>query len=603
MKTSWRTRQYVGVGLALLAFIAGWGSRSRAEGDSETYSISLVKTADRNPQVRTVGDTRVVTEPYVVKRGDYIFKILRTKGVVSTRKEFIRILEVLKKLNPSLTNVDLIHPGQQLLIPLKIEPVTSGAGPAPPVPAAPAEAPTAVADLERVDFEKYTVKSGDTLFKVLRGKFRIPDADLYGTYLTLLRKLNPAIKDVNTIYPGQVVRLPIYTPTLVRKSITRAAAPGASPREPSGRALDASKPGPGTVSSRGTRTANPVGEDLAAVFTEMGEEWIGTGEHFIPLKSGGQINLKAASFPVINVRNGMRVIVDLNTRLPGKVAKLIESSWDGYRVVHLDASDTLRSSLQKVLGACGYPEVRSKGVPVIVHGSIPLSVGGDWVVTVERGASGGRPLIAALRVVEPNGAPIDQSIKEFLKEMGVTVIEYPRPHGERTNGAAAPTPLYSLDSPAALVEAVLRRTGRSFSTHLDIPAFQSRKADLQLIIKADFFLRVGGKDAIIDLTGLSPEVVSFLAEHRFATLPLAGETGPISMTGRLLEFLGVPFDGAPHRFLAAGTEEARTIAFTLPGIVFADAAGAPVFVTDRDIPLQIGAFLSRKGFNILKVSF
>ena len=70
-----------------------------------------------------------------------------------------------------------------------------------------------------------------------------------------------------------------------------------------------------------------VGDDLGIIFAEMGEDWVQTGEHFIPLKSEGQIDLRAASFPILNLRDGLRVIVDLNNELPETMATLIESSW------------------------------------------------------------------------------------------------------------------------------------------------------------------------------------------------------------------------------------------------------------------------------------
>ena len=64
------------------------------------------------------------------------------------------------------------------------------------------------------------------------------------------------------------------------------------------------------------KKANTLVNDLGNIFVEMGEEWIQTGDHFLPIDSMGSINIKAASFPIIYLQNGQRVIVDLNNELP-----------------------------------------------------------------------------------------------------------------------------------------------------------------------------------------------------------------------------------------------------------------------------------------------
>ena len=110
---------------------------------------------------------------------------------------------------------------------------------------------------------------------------------LHNEYLSLVKKLNPSLEDLNTIYPGQVIRIPIYSPETVRKPIQAAVSP--RPRE--------RLPEPAKAELK----PNPFSLDLETLFLAMGEEWVNTGEHYIPLKSGGQIDLKAKSFPIINL--------------------------------------------------------------------------------------------------------------------------------------------------------------------------------------------------------------------------------------------------------------------------------------------------------------
>ncbi len=133
--------------------------------------------------------------------------------------------------------------------------------------------------------------------------------------------------------------------------------------------------------------------------------------------------------------------------------------------------------------------------------------------------------------------------------------------------------------------------------------YQSQKADFKLIVTADFFLKVKGRDAIIALTNLGPEVISFLGEHQFSVLSLAGEKEPLAIVSKTLEFIGVPFDTGPHDFMAAKRDDSKNIRLSLPGNVFSDKDGKPVLVSPLSLPREIAVFLSHRGYRILVLSF
>jgi len=43
--------------------------------------------------------------------------------------------------------------------------------------------------------------------------------------------------------------------------------------------------------------------------------------------------LKADSFPVLNLKTGRRIIVDIRNELPEDIAHLIEADWEEYRIL------------------------------------------------------------------------------------------------------------------------------------------------------------------------------------------------------------------------------------------------------------------------------
>ena len=182
-----------------------------------------------------------------------------------------------------------------------------------------------------------------------------------------------------------------------------------------------------TASWQVQQTNLSVSEGLGAILPQMGEQWVHSGEHFIPMKSGGHINLKADTYPIVKGPGGATLIVDLYNSLPPRMGRVIESSWGNYRIVHLSPTDDLQSAFNKILKAFQYPKVFKKGEPLKLTGTIPVSITGDWIVIPPRDDSGKTPGFIVINLLDDKSKPVPQSVKAYLNGLGVRVVEYPSP--------------------------------------------------------------------------------------------------------------------------------------------------------------------------------
>lgn len=565
--------------LALFAIFSAkplLNAQEKQEGD---YSISLVQAAEAEKDVKEVDGRKILTEPYEVRPGDHLWRILREKGLLKKRG-LQEVLHLLKRLNTALTNLDLLHPGETIIIPLVVSPITETKKSAPKVQ----EPPVPVESLKDVDLELYTVQPGDSVIKIVKRRYNIGDKELHDEYLDLLKKMNPSIESIHRVFPGQKLRMPIYSPQVVRMPLPKPPASEAKPE-----------------TEIPSEPPSDLMRQVAGIFKAMGVDWLEAGQHFIPLKSGGQINLNADSFPIINLPHGRRVIVDFGGGLPERMVGLITTNWENYRVVRLNSSDGLKGSVGKILTACSYPRLYHGNEAVELPGDITLRLKADWIIqTAEEGPSrNGR--YVALSLMEPGSARISSSLLNLLEEMGVRVVEYP-PAGESlgTPPSRSET-LKGGGSTSELVETMLRLAGLSFSRDAEIPVYQSRKSDFNLIVKADFLLNSIGGEKIIDLTGLGPEIVSLLKDHQFPVLRLDEQSDPPSVISKLLEFTGVPFDSDPHRFLAAKRDESRNISIAVNGLTFSAHDGQKILVPACALPETLKGFLSEEGYRILEI--
>ncbi|UCF84891.1 MAG: hypothetical protein JSV50_04460, partial [Desulfobacteraceae bacterium] len=286
-----------------------------------------------------------------------------------------------------------------------------------------------------------------------------------------------------------------------------------------------------------------------------------------------------------------------------KMAELIESSWGNYRVLHLVEGDSIMSALDKILGLCDYPKVSKIGEPLELGGDIPIRITGDWIIALSKTKSGEGPSFVVINLTDGPAQNTPRMIKDYLMTLGVKVVDHPPGEDKDADMVEKVAPLEGGEKPESLVRTLLDLTGRSYSTQVEIPVYQRQKADFKLIIKADFFLKIKDRDAIIDMTGLGPEVISLLEEHKFLVLSLAAEKNPLSIVSMTLGFLGIGCHDGPHPFLATKRGDSRNVKLTLTGITFSDSNGNAVLATPLSLPDEIMAFLSKRAYRVLSLSF
>ncbi|SHJ60872.1 LysM domain-containing protein [Desulfatibacillum alkenivorans DSM 16219] len=172
----------------------------------------------------------ILCDAYVVQKGDHIIELLRLRGQISA-EDFPEFLSIFKAINPHITDVNRIFPGQFLLIPLKKLPPGSlpeqdmGSVTLPLVTSQVPEDTPAVKPEDLIEhYEKYTVKRGDTLSGIMSPRFGGVGSPSYLAAIERFKELNPNIENVNRIYAGQRITLPKTVPMAAPKPGAMAAA-------------------------------------------------------------------------------------------------------------------------------------------------------------------------------------------------------------------------------------------------------------------------------------------------------------------------------------------------------------------------------------------
>jgi len=149
----------------------------------------------------------ILCDPYVVQRDDYVVKLFRQRGEIA-EKDFPEFLDLFRRLNPHVSDINLIQPGQHIYIPLKKLEKDMLLGQETGVVTIPFVTVTNMQEFIKNYSDEYTVKKGDYVSKLITRRYGNYGTPAYKQGIELFKLLNPQITDLDRIYPGEVVLLP-----------------------------------------------------------------------------------------------------------------------------------------------------------------------------------------------------------------------------------------------------------------------------------------------------------------------------------------------------------------------------------------------------------
>ncbi|WP_035237132.1 LysM peptidoglycan-binding domain-containing protein [Desulfobacter vibrioformis] len=174
-----------------------------------SFSAMGVKTSFKKYSLFRYDNRVYLCEPYLVQKDEWLYKIFRRKGEIST-SDFPLFLNIFKAINPQLGKIDAISPGSQILIPLKQVDKNdyeqdSNSTVAVPVLAFSTEIKPATLSRHT---HKHELKAGDTISKLLSEEFLTPRGNVSKVGEKAILHLNPGITDINCIYQGKSIIIP-----------------------------------------------------------------------------------------------------------------------------------------------------------------------------------------------------------------------------------------------------------------------------------------------------------------------------------------------------------------------------------------------------------
>ncbi len=315
----------------------------------------------------------ILCAPYTVERNDWVLKIFKLRGEIA-QKDFTHFLQIFRRINPHIRNIDRIRPGQQIYIPLRR--LREGSGP---------ENTSGIVTIPFVDLTQsagrkpppantYKVKRGDTVSKLIAGQFGRFGSTTYKEAVALFKQLNPHVRDIDLIFTDQTIFLPRGRPAPQDLALRRnAKSSGASPYPQPVTEPDKKRSG-----SSARRPAKPMIPPLAEAAAIMDAKLLDNGKYYFPRSDKGDLELNLARKPVLEMSDGRRIMLSGEQKLSPEDLETVKTKWKAFTQVNIPSGAPVEDILNTVLSSVN----KATQTPSLSFsaGGAQISIRAKWII-------------------------------------------------------------------------------------------------------------------------------------------------------------------------------------------------------------------------------
>jgi LysM repeat protein len=452
-----------------------------------------------------------IGKPYIIREGDTLYSIIRNRLGIRSPKALQEALDMIKKLNPNLSDPRKLRPGQALILP---ETQFSSAK-----------------DTFGVESVFYKVKKGDSLEKILMSQLNVRRTNMT-QMLHSIQEMNPRLSNVDHIVVNQVLRLP---------SIGSTEDIGGSVLTEGGNdsLIDPDKP---IIISESLKRNLLLAGDILNRFKGS---LVTDGQYYLPLEDYGQISIDCSSIPMVEFDDGSIVFIELKSRLPVRVKTLVKEHWPNYRFTSVHEKDTLISILQKVINQSSFYRMKKDGRFVL--GEKPaVQITPEWSIQQTQNISDANPSAHQGLLFYKNSAQsLPSYLAKYLSERGIVLTEVVVDSGiirDKQDGLSLlPVPNISGASKIDLIHNLLVLLGQDAAKDVELNLFDKEKGGFNLTMRADIVLKRDGTQTIFSFGKIPQEFADMLKKDGNEILILTDTDTKIKLITKILTYLNVSY--------------------------------------------------------------
>ena len=282
-----------------------------------------IKTSYKQYKVYEYKGEKILCEPYVVQKDDWLYKIFRRKGVIST-DNFPLFIDIFSTINPGVSNVDVIDAGASILIPLRKIKDDDYKEESPGIVKVPVIKYANIPKMFKPHVTKHKVKKDEFVSTLIDKQFLHKDGSITKQGIKAFQLSNPDVKNIDLIYEDSSIFLP--DPALLSK--------------PWFKSLFAKKPD--GLNIRKAKVKNKIKEppivneyqnsQLEKYASLIGGTLASTGNYYFPDQNNNMSKIDLSITPIIKLDNGQKILLIPEGVYNKRMIAALKARWENIKV-------------------------------------------------------------------------------------------------------------------------------------------------------------------------------------------------------------------------------------------------------------------------------
>ena len=550
----------------------------------------------------------ILCDPYVVKKDDWVFKLFREKGEISNR-DFPEFLRIFKRLNPHIHDIDMIRPGQKIIIPLKkvdqdeLPEQSSG------VVTIPYLTNVTLPDDTAKYSTDYRVKEGDCVSILISQRYGNYGSPSYQEGEKLFKMMNPQIQNLNLIYAGQMIRLP--DPKSQNQLQSQAQSQPQAPQysaeiqknpvedhPESSVAFDEKIP----LSSSENSRQEPSDSPLSKVASVLDAKLFNKGDYYIPRPGQEDYKIELSKTPFIELEDGKRIFFTSGNENQHAEIKMLKSFWKDVLIVNVTPDDSIEKVFDTVFGNLEGDVIKHR-LSFSDHG-VEVEVKGKWII--EKPAKNGEAKrYLCITIINDLKERTPQSIVRYLDQNNIIIkeiligehIEEPKSNVSRSNITDKNPIIIDTSDHETFVKDVLMAMGYQYAPNKNI-SFQY--AGIQINATSNLASKDNDNMFYIDFGNFYGDAIHFIEKSGYPIIQIKDNDGLDDIIQKLLGAMNISFIKDPT-FLAAKRPAAYNTRLTIPGFFMDHEGKSGVLLSLAPLHHQVIRYLTDKDIRIIRI--
>jgi LysM repeat protein len=541
----------------------------------------------------------ILCEPYVINANDSVLKIFHQKGEIS-RQDYGDFLDIFKRLNPHIRNVDLVRPGQRIDIPLRKLEHGTLPGQTSGVITITFATLHDVTKIIRQHSNPYTVQKGDMVSMLIAREHGRYGSQPYREGIQLFKAANPEVTTLELIYVGQVVNIPDaairkepwYANLFDNRGHLRKKVHQNPPRPP----MESKPVSEPQIHKTIDKFSEKTTDNLMMAADCVGGRLKARGTYFLPIKDAEAFELKLLKHPLLEFDAGPKLVFTTDHMIMDLDKDKFQTYWPEITPVTVGLGASTEQYIAAIFAALNENGGGPTEELTIKKPGVRITVRAKYIRTEEAGrqlcitpvASAVQQTPGVLRrYLERNGIVI----REIVAGRTIMVSNHDDPKIPKVRTPSSINPSSQKD----FVRQLSHRLGFSYipNTNITFPY-----AGFQVEAYGNLLSAKPGREILIDFSELYGDAATAIKKTGLDVVQIGPRDSYNIIAQKILTALSIQYK--QHLTLLAARRSAKyNTAITINGLAYTDDQNRRILLTSADLHSAVTELLNYRGIDVV----